>query len=69
MTGIIGNPEFGNMIRKAYMRIITLQLNDMMKKSPGIKYYKILKSDLSAKESEGARKMYDKNWVNYLQIN
>ena len=31
----------------------------MMKKNPDVKYYKILKSDISAKEIDGAGKMYD----------
>ena len=51
------------------MRIVTYQLNRMRQKYPDIKFYKILKSDINQREMDNAGKVYDQNWVNYLQVN
>lgn len=62
MTGIIDNKEFGEMLKKAFMSIVMFKINEHAQSNPSMKFYKIFKSELSQKELEGVKKLYDPFW-------
>ena len=51
MTGIIDNPEFGQLFKQIFVRTLALKLMHLVKADhKGLKLYKILKSDPTQKE-------------------
>jgi DUF1009 family protein len=67
LAGIIESPDFGDLIKKAYMRIILLKIKESFQKNPQ-KLIKIFSEGLGNRETTEPKKLLDKEWMNTLQI-
>jgi hypothetical protein len=70
LTGIIDNPDFAILVKKVFLRALALNYRDLFntKTSPQMKYYKVLKSDVTQKEIETVTKYHDDAWLKHLQF-
>jgi len=48
------------------MRILLYKLLDHFKKNPSVKFFKLLKGELSNREMDEAKKHYDSDWANFI---
>ena len=70
LTGIIDNPDFAILVKKVFVRALAYKYRELfyMKVEPQIKYYKIMKSDVTQKEMESVQKYCDDAWLKHLQF-
>jgi len=70
LSGIIENPEFIELLKKVFVRTLAMNYRNLfyLKASQPIKYYRILKSDVSAKEMDTILKYQDESWLKHLNF-
>ena len=67
MTGIIDNPEFGVLFKKVLVRTLAMKLMHFIN-LPGVKLYKVLKSDPSQREIDLVSKFSDDSWLAHIGL-
>jgi hypothetical protein len=69
LAGIIDNPEFGQLFKSIFMRVLAMKFRDLIReKGHSIRYFRLLKSDPSSKESENAKKYVEDAWLKHLNF-
>mmetsp|Transcript_26744 Transcript_26744/g.25762 ORF Transcript_26744/g.25762 Transcript_26744/m.25762 type:complete len:717 (+) Transcript_26744:491-2641(+) len=68
LTGIIDNPEFASLLKKAYLRILMLKMSELIKETPGLKFYKIMKGPLSKMEADRIAPFFEQAFFTYLNL-
>jgi hypothetical protein len=70
LTGIIESPDFALLVKKVFLRALAMKYRDLffMKTSQTMKYYKLLKSDLTPKEMDSVLKYHDETWLKHLNF-
>lgn len=67
LTGIIENPEFESMVKKAFYRIAYMQLRNLFGANPNHRLFEIFDSPISDKEKKQAdRFSCERTWLNHL---
>jgi hypothetical protein len=67
LTGIIENPEFESMVKKAFYRIAFMQLRGMFRSHPTHRLFQIFNSPISDRERRAADShLCEKQWLNFL---
>ena len=67
LAGIIESPDFGQLVKQAYMRIILLKIKNSFSKRPQ-KLMKIFSNGLGDNESSEPKRLLDKKWIENLQM-
>jgi hypothetical protein len=67
MAAIIDNPDFGKLFKRAFVRTLALKLNHLVRE-PGLKLYRVLKSDPSQKEMDLVAKLSDEAWLKAIGL-
>ena len=67
LTGIIENPDFGILLKKTFMRTLTMKYRDLIN-SKASKIYRVLRGDPTQREMETVLKYHDDEWVKYLGV-
>jgi len=63
LTGLIENPGFEDLMKRAFLRIVLMKLAEAMDNRPGFNLEDIYKSPLSQKEVTQAQAFMDNNWL------
>ena len=68
MSGVIENPEFEQLVKKAYARIVMLKLCEHFQNKPEARLLPIYSSELSAQELRTSQPYHDRAWATHLQF-
>jgi hypothetical protein len=65
LTGILDNPDFAVLVKKLFIRALSLQLRDVfyLRSDPPLKYFRPLIGDPTPKEMESMLKYHDDTWL------
>ena len=66
MAGVIENPEFDLLVKKAYMRVVTMQLKRLFQASGNTRLFKIYVGGLSERELAQAVRVHDRRFLGGL---
>ena len=66
LTGTIDNPDFANLVKHYFLRILAYKLQMML--SQGKKINKIITGNLSDEELVDAQLFLDRPWLDFLEI-
>ena len=66
LTGTIENPEFQDMVKNFFLRILAYKVKNML--GSGKKFTKIITGNLSNEEIVSSQLFLDRAWLDYLKI-
>lgn len=62
LTGIIDNLDFAILTKKLFIRILAMKFRQLYQINPGLKFYRIFKTELTQKEQDTVSKYFDRNF-------
>ena len=68
MSGVIENPEFEQLVKKAYARIVMMKLSEHFQNKSQARLLPIYNSELSAQELQASQPYHDRAWAAHLQF-
>jgi len=66
LAGVIDNPEFELLVKKAYMRVVTMQLKQLFQVRGTTRLFKIYGGGLTERELGDAVRVHDRRWLDHL---